>query len=77
MSAVNRHYWSRKLAAWMSEQDLAVVITRMQRAGGYSELIELGQPDDPRRQSLLFLHGLGNDALFPNINFYRFLLSDH
>ncbi len=76
MSAVNRHYWSRKLAAWMSEQDLAVVITRMQRAGGYSELIELGQPDDPRRQSLLFLHGLGNDALFPNINFYRFLLSE-
>ena len=48
----------------------------MRRAGGFSELIEIGQLNHESRPNLLFLHGLGNDAFFPNINFYRSLLHD-
>jgi pimeloyl-ACP methyl ester carboxylesterase len=48
----------------------------MPRAGGFSELIEIGEPHHEYRPNLLFLHGLGNDAFFPNVNFYRSLLRD-
>lgn len=46
-----------------------------QRAGGKSELLEMGNFEDQDRQTIIFLHGLGNDLFFPNINFYRILLS--
>ena len=76
MSAINRHPWSRKLADWISAQSLVVISTKMQRPGGFSELIEIGRMDYENRPTLLFLHGLGNDAFFPNVNFYRSLLRD-
>jgi pimeloyl-ACP methyl ester carboxylesterase len=74
LSALNRHPWSRAFARWLESQGFFVIVTPMERAGGLSELIEIGRFDPEARKTLFFLHGLGNDALFPNIAFYRALL---
>lgn len=74
MTALNRHSWSLKFADWISSQGLTVISTKISRAGGVSELLEIGIPNKSQRPTLIFLHGLGNDLLFPNINFFRSLL---
>lgn len=76
LSVLNRHPWSRKFADWIKAQGFAVISTEMRRANGHNELLEIGKPRDPQRPTLVFLHGLGNDALFPNINLYRTLLTE-
>ncbi len=75
MTMLDRHPWSRKFKDWISTNDLRHKTIQWQRAGGVCQLLVLGRPSDASRPTVIFLHGLGNDALFPNIELFRHLLS--
>lgn len=74
MSALHRHPWSIKFLDWLQSNDFDSQTTRWTRAGGTSELLEIGHLRHKRRPIVVFLHGLGNDAVFPNIDLFRQLL---
>lgn len=75
MSIFNRHPWSKKFSDWLTTQKFNARSYNFQRACGKSELLEMGNFEDQDRQTIIFLHGLGNDLFFPNINFFRILLT--
>ena len=74
MSTLDRHFWSRKFKSWLVDSDFTHMDHQWPRADGLSRLIGIGKMGDKNRQTVLFLHGLGNDALFPNIEIFRHLL---
>jgi pimeloyl-ACP methyl ester carboxylesterase len=75
MTMLDRHPWCLKLKDWLTANDLSHKSFQWQRAGGLCQLLVLGRPSDANRPNVIFLHGLGNDALFPNIELFRYLLS--
>jgi pimeloyl-ACP methyl ester carboxylesterase len=74
MSLLDRHPWSRKMKHWLSAHDFPHKTITWNRANGIASLICMGQVEDQNRSTVLFLHGLGNDALFPNVQFFKYLL---
>ena len=45
------------------------------RPGGVTAGVVMGQPTNPSSPLVLFLHGAGNDCLFPNAELFRVLIS--
>jgi pimeloyl-ACP methyl ester carboxylesterase len=75
VTMLNRQPWTRSFQRWLSENTFDAQSLRWQRAGGAAEILALGHLNNLERPILLFAHGLGNDALFPNIYFFKYLLS--
>lgn len=76
MSALNRHPWSRKFKAWLHAGGFELKTRTWTRAGGESQLLLIGDFAARDRASIVFLHGLGNDVLYPNIGLFRHLLTN-
>lgn len=71
---LHRQPWTEKFSAWLQSAKYEARSVIWERAGGTSELLAMGQLQNANRPIVLFLHGLGNDALFPNIKLFKHLL---
>ena len=76
MSALNRHPWSQKFKSWLDARGFELKTRTWTRAGGESQLLLIGDFSDRDRASIVFLHGLGNDVVYPNIGLFRHLLAN-
>jgi pimeloyl-ACP methyl ester carboxylesterase len=74
MTTLDRHSWSRKFKSWLTDGHFEHQSQHFARPGGNSELLMMGRLKDSTRPTVIFIHGLGNDALFPNVAFFRKLL---
>ena len=75
MSILERHPWSQSFQLWLTANNFKHRTISWARPIGKSKILLLGRLSDDSRPTLIFLHGLGNDALFPNIGFFRYVLS--
>ncbi len=71
---LHRQPWTVKFESWLNQSGFQSMTLTLERAEGKSELLALGHPEDSSRPIVLFLHGLGNDALFPNVHLFQHLL---
>ena len=74
-SLLKRHPWTAKFEQWLNENKLTYRNVPIARAAGISNGILLGKPEDSLRSNVIFFHGLGNDMFFPNILFFKMLLT--
>ena len=74
MSMLLRQPWTNKFAGWLRSSGFEAQLIRWERAGGKSEFLALGHIQNSDRPIVMFLHGLGNDALFPNVHLFQHLL---
>jgi 3-oxoadipate enol-lactonase len=74
MNILHRHSWGLQFETWLNSAGFKSKPLRLARGDGLSELIALGDISALDRPIVIFLHGLGNDALFPNLNLFRYLL---
>jgi pimeloyl-ACP methyl ester carboxylesterase len=74
MSMLHRQPWTHKFATWLQSAGFDAKSMNWVRAGGTSELLAIGHLQNIERPIVLFLHGLGNDALFPNVHLFQHLL---
>lgn len=74
MSILNRHTWGQRFESWLKDAGLQAKSYHWERAGGTSELLAMGLTQAHDRPVVVFLHGLGNDALFPNLSLFKHLL---
>jgi pimeloyl-ACP methyl ester carboxylesterase len=74
MAMLHRQPWTIKFKSWLSTTGFEARIVQWNRAEGIGELLALGHLTDSSRPSVIFLHGLGNDALFPNVHLFQHLL---
>jgi pimeloyl-ACP methyl ester carboxylesterase len=72
---LQRHPWTRKFELWLNQHHLASKTLGVTRPGGASTGLLLGDVEDQSRPVVIFLHGLGNDLFFPNIAFFKAILT--
>jgi pimeloyl-ACP methyl ester carboxylesterase len=75
MSALDRHPWAKPFKIWLDANKFEYQTSPWPRPTGTSKILVLGRPRDQSRPTVVFLHGLGNDILFPNLAFFRHILS--
>lgn len=76
MSALERHPYSKSFQLWLTVNKFEHRTLPLNRANGESKIFLFGLPMDTNRPTVIFLHGLGNDVFFPNIDFFRHILAN-
>lgn len=71
---LHRQPWTHKFESWLKNRGFDAQSIAWDRAGGRHELLAMGHLENASRPIVLFLHGLGNDALFPNVHLFQHLL---
>ncbi len=72
---LHRHPWTARFTNWLVARSISANAAEIARPDGTDTSLLLGDFADPTRQIVLFLHGLGNDLFFPNIAFFKSLLT--
>jgi pimeloyl-ACP methyl ester carboxylesterase len=75
MSALERNSSSKSFQLWLTANSFEHCTLPLNRANGESEILLFGLPSEANRPTVIFLHGLGNDVFFPNIDFFRYILA--
>lgn len=74
MDIATRHRWTKRFQAECLEKGLEWIEDTWDRPTGTTRGVLIGPKDAQQSKVIGFLHGLGNDALFPMVGFFRHLL---